>query len=356
MSLLQRHAARFVICAALVTSLSVRSDATTSEPVRSVDNLPPAPATEIRALNTGSEVLVTWTASVDDVQSFSVFNGTYIKTGGLNGYRIYRATQGAAAELIGTAGPGVVEFADPVAVTGTTYIYSVRPFDADNETIPDIAPGSTQDLARIVSLGGGPPDVVVVRKVKAQISFDVVVDVEDEVAVEAFTVDFITLMAQLLGIDPSRITVTSITQGSTIVEFEIADIEGGDEETPTAEEALMELITIVEDDTVDEFASIGPVLELADQTIDEIVVIPLPIGPDGNIILSWFSRAGSAVGFDDFFLFADNFGLAQGEAGYDATYDVVPNGQVDFDDFFRFADDFGISIVNAAEIQALIGQ
>jgi hypothetical protein len=29
---------------------------------------------------------------------------------------------------------------------------------------------------------------------------------------------------------------------------------------------------------------------------------------------------------------------------------------VDFDDFFRFADDFGTSIVNAAEIQGLIGQ
>ncbi len=356
MSLLQRHAARFVICAALLASLSVRSDAATSDPVRSVDNLPPAPATEIRALNTGGEILVTWTASVDDAQSFSVFNGTYIKTGGLNGYRIYRATQGAEAELIGTAGPGVIEFADPVAVTGATYIYSVRPFDADNETVPDIAPGSTQDLARIVSLGGGPPDVVVVRTVKAEISFDVEVDVEDEVAVEAFTLDFITLMAELLGIDPSRITVTSVTQGSTIVEFEIADIEGEDEETITAEEALVELIAIVADDTEDEFATIGPVLELADESTEEVVVIPLPIDPDGNIVLHWFSRTGSAVGFDDFFLFADNFGLAHGEDGYDATYDVVPNGQVDFDDFFRFADDFGTSIVNAAEIQGLIGQ
>ncbi len=44
-----------------------------------------------------------------------------------------------------------------------------------------------------------------------------------------------------------------------------------------------------------------------------------------------------AVGFDDFFLFADQFG------GTDPRYDLNGNGAVDFDDFFIFADQFGSS-------------
>jgi hypothetical protein len=347
---------RFAILPLCATALALTvgvSQAATSNPTRSVDNIPPAPATEIRALNTGGEILVTWTASVDDAQSFTVFGDTYVPIGGLSGYRVYRAIQGATPELLGTTGPGVVEFADPVAVTGITYIYSVRPFDADNETVPDITPGSTQDLARIVALGGRPPDVVVVRTVKAQISFDLALDLTDDTAVSLFTNDFISLIASLLGIDASRITVTALTHGSTIVDFEIADVEG-DDQAPVADDALVQLFAIVANDTEDVFASIGPVLNLADESTEDIVVIPLPIDAGGNIVLSWFSRSGSSVSFDDFFLFADNFGLAQGQAGYDGSYDIVPNGQVDFDDFFRFADDFGTPISNASEIQALL--
>ena len=56
------------------------------------------------------------------------------------------------------------------------------------------------------------------------------------------------------------------------------------------------------------------------------------------------------VDFDDFFLFADHFGTAQGETGYDARFDIVPNGRIDFGDFFRFADDFGKVVANASVI------
>jgi hypothetical protein len=47
------------------------------------------------------------------------------------------------------------------------------------------------------------------------------------------------------------------------------------------------------------------------------------------------------VDFDDFFLFADHFGLGEGDTAFDPLYDLVPNGVVDFDDFFLFADHFG---------------
>ena len=56
----------------------------------------------------------------------------------------------------------------------------------------------------------------------------------------------------------------------------------------------------------------------------------------GNRIFGDFD--GSAgVTFDDFFIFADNFG----KATFEAATDMDADGDVDFDDFFIFADNFG---------------
>jgi hypothetical protein len=58
----------------------------------------------------------------------------------------------------------------------------------------------------------------------------------------------------------------------------------------------------------------------------------------GNRIFGDFD--GSAgVTFDDFFIFADNFG----KATFEAATDLDADGDVDFDDFFIFADNFGKS-------------
>jgi hypothetical protein len=70
--------------------------------------------------------------------------------------------------------------------------------------------------------------------------------------------------------------------------------------------------------------------------------------PGASVVLS-SAAAGLAsdfdgngeVGFDDFFAFAAAFGTRQGQAGYEAKFDLSKNGEVDFDDFFIFAGDFG---------------
>ncbi len=49
------------------------------------------------------------------------------------------------------------------------------------------------------------------------------------------------------------------------------------------------------------------------------------------------------VGFGDFVLFAAQFGLNQGDEGYDARYDLDANGAVGFSDFVIFAAAFGNS-------------
>ena len=52
--------------------------------------------------------------------------------------------------------------------------------------------------------------------------------------------------------------------------------------------------------------------------------------------------ANGAVDFDDFFLFADNFGRTEADDDWDPAIDIVANGAIDFDDFFLFADNFGL--------------
>ncbi len=47
------------------------------------------------------------------------------------------------------------------------------------------------------------------------------------------------------------------------------------------------------------------------------------------------------VDFNDFFSFADHFGLTTAATHWDARYDFDADNDVDFDDFFTFADNFG---------------
>jgi hypothetical protein len=61
------------------------------------------------------------------------------------------------------------------------------------------------------------------------------------------------------------------------------------------------------------------------------VWIPLPGDFDGD----------RAVGFDDFFIFADHFGISSDKPLFNAAYDLNDDDSIDFDDFFIFANYFG---------------
>jgi len=347
---------RAVIAAAAVLVLVpvlAAGQLVTSAPARSVDNIPPAPVSGLQALYTGEAVLVTWSLSQDDAVSYAPYGNVIVPRAGVRGYRVYRSTQGGAALLIATVGPGVAEVTDPEVTQGASYTYTVRPFDADNETDLVLTPGSAADLARVVVIGGT-PSVSTVTRFTARLTFDAVLDVNDQVAVDAFTADLIRLLAGQLGISGSRIRVLSVTAGSVVVDVRIVeDITGSAQ--PTAAEAFSHLAAVIFDPTVDLFASLAPLLSFSDRTFSESVIIQTPVDLEGAPIYGWFTRRGTVVGFDDFFLFADHFGRRQGGAGFDSLFDIVRNGAIDFDDFFRFADDFGRTVANAAAIQEQLG-
>jgi hypothetical protein len=69
----------------------------------------------------------------------------------------------------------------------------------------------------------------------------------------------------------------------------------------------------------------------------------------GAVVLGLFG-VDNKVGFDDFFVLADRFGLTAGDEGFDSAFDLRPDNRIDFDDFFVFADNFGKAIEGTAKV------
>ncbi len=222
---------------------------------------------------------------------------------------------------------------------------------------------TAKGLGRLQGQGVKP----VTRKiVKAKSIIDAVLDFTDEAAVEEFKTKFIdkilaAIERKLGSLPPGfAILIISVTEGSVVVDYEIVEPVPDDptqEPEITAEEGLAALIEAVEDPGDDVFEELGTSLSIADET--EIISLQ-PTDPDGIDIVGWFSRAGTRVDFDDFFIFADGFGSTVDSDALDIL-DIAgpsqgpPDGVINFEDFFRFADDFGKTVANAAEIQDVLG-
>ena len=84
----------------------------------------------------------------------------------------------------------------------------------------------------------------------------------------------------------------------------------------------------------------------AEQTA--MAVRNVAVDSEGRAIVGLFG-ADNRVGFDDFFILADLFGLTAEDAGFDPAFDLAPSAVIDFDDFFVFADNFGRSTAAAGK-------
>ena len=74
----------------------------------------------------------------------------------------------------------------------------------------------------------------------------------------------------------------------------------------------------------------------------------IAVDSEGRAIYGLFG-ADNRVGFDDFFILADLFGLTAEDEGFDPAFDLSPSAMIDFDDFFVFADNFGRSTAAAGK-------
>jgi hypothetical protein len=76
------------------------------------------------------------------------------------------------------------------------------------------------------------------------------------------------------------------------------------------------------------------------------------VDKNGKAVYGLFG-ADNQVGFDDFFIFADNFGLTAADEAFEPAFDLASSAglpRVDFDDFFVFADNFGRGIEAAGKV------
>ena len=80
-----------IVALAAFCAAPAAAQLTTSEPVASVDNIPPAPVTNLQATASDApSVSLSWTLSADDARSFTTFRGQVVPTGDVHGYRVYR--------------------------------------------------------------------------------------------------------------------------------------------------------------------------------------------------------------------------------------------------------------------------
>ncbi len=79
----------------------------------------------------------------------------------------------------------------------------------------------------------------------------------------------------------------------------------------------------------------------------------IAVDSEGRAIFGLFG-ADDRVGFDDFFILADLFGLTAADEGFDPAFDLAPSEAIDFDDFFILADNFGRSTAAAGKIVPML--
>ena len=80
-----------IVALAAFCAVPAAAQLTTTGPVASVDNIPPAPVTNLQATaGDDSSVSLSWALSTDDARSFTTFGGQVVPTGDVQGYRVYR--------------------------------------------------------------------------------------------------------------------------------------------------------------------------------------------------------------------------------------------------------------------------
>ena len=321
----------------LCVSPATAAMTTTSTAVGGMDELAPDPVADVAAaldLETGNSVDVTWTLSASDFARQTAAGGdftsggVFVNTNDVSGYNVWRQAVGAdEAELVGTAGAHMMSFSDDSVVTGETYVYSVTAVDASGNESAAVESGQVNLGPPPISEPEPPADAEIVQAVT--LTFDAELDVDDEEAVDEFVEDFIAQLAALLGIDASDITVTNVSEGSIIVEFEIAGEE--------ASEAVQELQEEIEADP-EVLASIGPVtessaftagdLDMGDAGIDEQLVETYsftnnPDDPDAVLIVA------AAIEGDGFSVDVETLSIAAGESDdLDITFTAADVGNL----------------------------
>lgn len=238
----------------------------------------------------------------------AVLSWSAVPAADLSGYTVYRqARNGSFSPLV--TGLATTAFVDEGLASGTTYTYYVTAVDlVGNESAASPQDGGTPSIRSV-------PGAVI--PVGAQVAGNRVTLTVTNVAMSAaagtLTYTFHVSTSELFDDIVARAAGTAQGASQTAWTFS-KELVAGQEYWWRARAS---------NGTFD-----GP------WSYPSSFVAPESLGQgdfDGN----------GVVGLDDFFQFADAFGIGIGETGYDADFDLGGNGRIDLDDFFLFADLFG---------------
>ena len=291
-------------------------------------------------------VTLSWQISADDfsrqapVGGDFTSGGTFVNVNDVTQYSIYRGRIGEPLQFLTSVGSSVLTYTDASVELGVTYRYGIAAADAS---------GNESSILESLSANLGPPPKstrktppgIAVRRL-VRLTFDATVDVTNQEAVDQFKADLRALLASILGVDPSRIVIGDVRDGSVIVDFEITE-----DSSDSADSVSQRLADAVENDP-DSFSSVGPVLGLAsdsagdldfgDVEIDGLVTEVYEFTNESTDSTAVLTIAASVEG--NGFIIIDE----DGEEGDAATLTLDPDDTGSFEVGF-----------SAAEVQSLTG-
>ncbi|MEE3232747.1 MAG: hypothetical protein VX294_01150 [Candidatus Latescibacterota bacterium] len=328
--------ALFGICSIFAYASPVSAQTVSSTAAAGVDNIAPDAVGSVSVeVDLGvPNVTILWTLPADDfsrqIPSGSDFGtgGVFVSGNDVASYNVYRTATGGESEVVAELSSGVTSFVDDTVEAGLSYTYSVTAEDAGGNE----SEGVETDL---VSLGpppsGGKPEVPEGAEVTKVATVQLGGELPPEEEQAEFIADIRQVLADLLGIDISRVIVKELRAGSIIIDFEIVE----DEEDEVSAEELVADLTEALDENPDAFSEVEGAGAVEAVVIKNAVSVDFGAvamdgdeseefrfvnsADDADAILS----VSAEVSGDGYSVSPANFNLAVGEEGsFDVSFDA----------------------------------
>ena len=324
------------ICSIFAYASPVSAQTVSSTAAAGVDNIAPDAVGSVSVeVDLGvPNVTISWTLPADDfarpIPSGSDFGtgGSFISGNDVSSYNVYRTAAGGESEIVAELSSGETSFVDDTVEAGMSYTYSVTAEDTGGNE----SEGVETDL---VSLGpppaGGKPEVPEGSEVTKVATVQLGGELPDEEDQADFIADIRQVLADLLGVDISRINVTGLRPGSIIIDFEIVE----DEEDEVSAEELVADLTEALDENPDAFSSVEGAGAVESVVIKNAVAVDfgaLSMDDDPSEEFKFVNNADDAdailsvyaeVSGDGYSVSPANFNLAVGEEGsFDVSFDA----------------------------------
>ena len=328
--------ALFGICSIFAYASLASAQTVSSTAAAGVDNIAPDAVGSVSVeVDLGvPNVMISWTLPADDfsrpipVGSDLGTGGSFVSGNDVAYYNIYRSVAGGESEVVAELAPGENSYVDDTVEAGLSYTYSVTAEDGGGNESEAVE-------TDLVSLGpppaGGKPDVPQGSEITKVATVQLGGDLPPEEDQAEFIADVRQVLADLLGIDISRVIVKELRAGSIIIDFEIVE---DDADEVSAEELVADLTEALDEnpDAFSEVDGAGAVesvviknavsVDFGEVAVDEAVSEEFRFvnrADDADAILSVYAE----VSGDGYSVSPDNLTLAVGEErAFDVSFDA----------------------------------